>query len=1550
MVAAQGGSSANQSFFVRRADPDDVDTISAMFERTYVEDLAIESFSLFHGLREAGALKAGAHRQKFFLSLIETCFMSVTVEDDDGNIVGFAALDDMPIQMLNFPDAGTLWEEWFQEAYQDPGVSSTSALWFSCMLTESDPGVVSEVLRSTFSSIHELQHVLVFVPSGISEEDAAVLLQPYEAHFCELAPASDPDLPPGHWAASHDDGRASVLSCSRATIITPLCIRMARVEDHDNLAAVFDAQSEVVTEIYGEYFIAELIEAQNEENKALVAEVDGRAVGLMCLTSDVDANVLSQCFQLDPYDCLLKPHYMKRVREYADAVFAGRTDVTMCSIGDYMHVALGSIDMYALLEAVPRQDNGHFTAVHLLGQLQLQEFADEVGEAMQDFENRMMTLLWQMNFTERRHEADTLIDPKRVSECVQVFMSLDVNARRKIAETFLARWGEVEDVLKHTREAFANGEKAAETDGHDANAEDGLADDGNIDSGGLVETVVFLKALSTEQEGPFAYDFLVRLVMVLHWWGGADIASPLSAVPEDGFRSMLEYVVNAEEGLFVGHPNSPTWLANVPQHAKDVFCVNMCCLDQAYQTQALDFLLPAFSLYPEKDYCIITQPHIAPNTPLLNAFTIVPPQPQNTFGHVLYLIHRAALLGTPMVRYVHRDDLAQIYPLIDNFDFNTQSEINNGLEDFLKQYDGNRSTNNARTLDQHAFVAEFDEQVVGLIMVQAPPVDAVDTLRCCYHLDDYLLVEHHERPNRGHARLHHYVINPLFQKYTRRLLQGSLRIMGRTVIFTEMDLQCTVSPIFRELLQVAPRRPPQLKKVQRRPPKVASFVNVEKEVPNEEDRRENERQQLLRDMARTKALSIVAKKLLSETKIPVNARIVVVGASDCGLSFLESLLSIPHLLFNSLTLLAPGGLEYHHAHHLPLVAGTAAYSHNELRRIMLELRVRILDSRMVQIDRQQRCCILHDGSMLPYDYLVVAAGLQDDALHALKIRSWGVEHVTDGYRRVNGCMSAADPSIRDLLVEGGTLVKSLIWNPLSYAVVYGRSLHAYCVVQGLLMRKVPPTKIILVLPPRLQDASQQLPVDAFYQGDEVESKIHNILKSMNMRVYEDYKLLGIQQDNRLRLKALLLEEHGQGAANTVGGVAASDDGTASQGGPGIPPSPATGGASSKHDTSTSPKRLEPAKARIGIMEDIGVSPQGFSQKLLPCRILITADSVNVDPDIFNSVHGNGLVYDGRLIVDHNFKTTDNSIFGAGSLSEFSRRFRRNAVQRYLRHDGFNGREVGSKLAQALLRVLDPLRQGDVAAAKARPENAGGGSPHAEGRGERSAAGGDAALFEGLESPEDASPELLPEFYMPIAKGGFLPGNLHYYRIHACKRADALSEPREPKEDQVIVTDTLELTGKGHFCRLTIDSFGKVDSITYLGGEELQVESLWSIVGLSETFLNHLYIRWKDGDIPDIVEFLTDEWATSLFHDRFMDFCHQIQLEMRMQEDVKHIINRALENVDLKEGLSRKLLASIQAQLPKGSVKAMQDHLLEYLRENTNHLKTYFLPENWEIQR
>ena len=92
----------------------------------------------------------------------------------------------------------------------------------------------------------------------------------------------------------------SVSACPRGLYLPDLLVRDARVEDHDDLVPVFNAQSEVLTERYGEFFIAELIGAQDERNRALVAEVDGHAVGLMATSSDIEVRLLPLTLTLYP--------------------------------------------------------------------------------------------------------------------------------------------------------------------------------------------------------------------------------------------------------------------------------------------------------------------------------------------------------------------------------------------------------------------------------------------------------------------------------------------------------------------------------------------------------------------------------------------------------------------------------------------------------------------------------------------------------------------------------------------------------------------------------------------------------------------------------------------------------------------------------------------------------------------------------------------------------------------------------------------------------------------------------------------------------------------------------------------------------------------------------------------------------------------------------------------------------------------------------------------------------------------------------------------------
>ena len=136
--------------------------------------------------------------------------------------------------------------------------------------------------------------------------------------------------------------------------------------------------------------------------------------------------------------------------------------------------------------------------------------------------------------------------------------------------------------------------------------------------------------------------------------------------------------------------------------------------------------------------------------------------------------------------------------------------------------------------------------------------------------------------------------------------------------------------------------------------------------------------------------------------MPLLADSVVVGASDTALSFLETLLTVPYLSFTNLYLLAPmaaerlrtprgappdaaadaatGGGGDAGAAFAPFLSHTCGYSTEELQQLAIGARVRLVESRMVGIERARKAVVLPDDSILPYDYLVVAPELGDQTL------------------------------------------------------------------------------------------------------------------------------------------------------------------------------------------------------------------------------------------------------------------------------------------------------------------------------------------------------------------------------------------------------------------------------------------------------------------------------------------------------------------------------------------------------------------------------------------
>lgn len=119
-------------------------------------------------------------------------------------------------------------------------------------------------------------------------------------------------------------------------------------------------------------------------------------------------------------------------------------------------------------------------------------------------------------------------------------------------------------------------------------------------------------------------------------------------------------------------------------------------------------------------------------------------------------------------------------------------------------------------------------------------------------------------------------------------------------------------------------------------------------------------------------------------------QIVIVGASDTGLSCLESLLTDARhaaAAFTHLTLLSPGGLApLSAAADAAAAAGvsglgaqqiaTPHYPPAILSKLGLEGSVAVVDGVAAGLDREARLVVLGDGRALPYDILVIATGLQ----------------------------------------------------------------------------------------------------------------------------------------------------------------------------------------------------------------------------------------------------------------------------------------------------------------------------------------------------------------------------------------------------------------------------------------------------------------------------------------------------------------------------------------------------------------------------------------------
>uniref|UniRef100_A0A663MV07 Cilia and flagella associated protein 61 n=1 Tax=Athene cunicularia TaxID=194338 RepID=A0A663MV07_ATHCN len=562
--------------------------------------------------------------------------------------------------------------------------------------------------------------------------------------------------------------------------------------------------------------------------------------------------------------------------------------------------------------------------------------------------------------------------------------------------------------------------------------------------------------------------------------------------------------------------------------ASNAFCIRLFCIDEKHETRSLDFLHYVFKLFPDKDFCVLLVPHHVPEFHLIQSF--VRAVPFCTSKLVTYRKHASAAFA---------------------------------LQDGTPV---------------HAFIAEVLDQIVGISVIR-DEMD-IEYIRSHYNIEDFINFNHHQQEEHGH--LYHFVLNPIFHHYTKHFLKEILRLAHKSSLYYPIYPQYvegrfqnprahSLTSALHYMVPVRPRR--QI---------VYPLEELGINAPSE---------QVSKDQMKY-SLYHINRKLVLESKTSINTRIVVVGASDVGISFLETLVFCPHLKFNNLTLISIHGLpgkDLLGSKHRRFLINSHCFNDEDYAQMSLCSWVNVVVGKMTGINRAAKYVVVSKEKKVPYDYLVLCTGqkyqvLSPTGADIIKLPT-NREVLSKWPQRYTGKV----PSNHFTLNDDQDCLKAMHWlkenvvNSEGNIIVYGNTIDIYTTVETLLSLGINGSRIHLVQPPLSSNVT-------CLNNSEIESAVQEALSKAGVSVYYDS----------------ILAQWNEG-----------DD-----------PDLITCAA---FTTNTKPFKLQ-------------------------CSAFFSFAYRTVDYETFKAINDACLVFDGRLVIDTKFCTNDVSIRAAGPLTKYSRRY------------------------------------------------------------------------------------------------------------------------------------------------------------------------------------------------------------------------------------------------------------------------------------------------------
>ncbi|EKF38722.1 hypothetical protein MOQ_001067 [Trypanosoma cruzi marinkellei] len=981
-------------------------------------------------------------------------------------------------------------------------------------------------------------------------------------------------------------------------------------------------------------------------------------------------------------------------------------------------------------------------------------------------------------------------------------------------------------------------------------------------------------------------------------------------------------------------------------------------IDPQYAMCADQFLPFIFQEFPYVEYAMIILPHEKDEPPFLQQFEHVPLRryhPRNAKGEVipipqgLWIYCRYAADPIWVQSVLRNDEVGNISAFVEeSFLQFSQQNIATLLEDIRVSIGGNPSRENL-SQNTNTFMLQTrlggkgEAFIVGVASTRRVTVGEMYALRANYAVD--VFVNYYVRGPRDYSETD---IHLNAEAGRRKFFRGEMQAVMVRCFYIKPVYRCHVPFFVREILrhtncevalvledgQASPF-PPLLRQLLRAPPR-----RVQEKTPMTGEEMGFQEGDKIggKDPVALGCLFVGTRRIIGDRKKMINTRIIIVGAGSTGLACIHRFLSVPYVHFRNIVLVSTDGMPTHpNQQSLLWFADHMELLEREQMGLIVGNPVRVVHGLVTDVDTTQKYVSIDDGTYEPYDYVILTTGRQYVVPNSIcslqQLIQQPQSHNQRGFVPQGTLALSGESSVEKLRQH----LHDLDRNPhnISNVIVYGSGLDAFATATSILSLGFSPQRIVVVSP---ETSNPFLDKDAF----DCAVKLCNSLGINTLRGYGVTRLEYDDDGSALTtvvVSPVLISEEGGDRDNTAG---------------------------------------------ISNSVELG------------CSLIVCCEDKDIDSHVLSTLNRRSIVFDGRVIVESNYRTTDKCVYAAGPVAMFTRRYGTTPG-----FEDFNTRDVGTSLAEILLGVfgLDEFADKNAREVEDKEEEMAAAQNQLYTRvlQENGSKGADFLMDTGSLSTEKGKKNIaelqknLPSYNSPVASRIRLPVNYVFF----CTRSIDFNPERclrlcysNIEENKPIVTVMEDLVKspsisiedlstripeQNLFVIYIDEQTHLIDAVMYFGNGAPEMHNYMCLIGMPQSLLNLIYryeearinnrdesshqiSKHEGGPLNDtgsgsglnLLEYLRLPKLQIFFYDRFTVFYRELREKMRDHKDLidakAHAFEFLTERSSLSEECRRRNLKELTAE-GSSFARQVQYELIKFLQESKDYLpQIYFLPD------